>query len=75
MLPFIQEERQGINWLENREVRVRALLIELQRESIQRRLALRRRVAQECPDLLSDTVLDAFQSEMMGVTSAATSEA
>lgn len=64
-LALHKERREGSNWLENREIRVGALYIEWERGMIERRIALRRKLALECPDLVNDAELDKLERSML----------
>ena len=65
------ERRPVSNWLENRENRMSALALECQRALIATRMELRKRLAQECPDLLSDTELRKLENSMLDSVRAA----
>ncbi len=59
------EKRERSNWLENREMRVSALVVEHQRPSVMARVELRKRIGKECPALLKDKELASLQDSIL----------
>jgi hypothetical protein len=55
------ERREGSNWLENREMRISDMVLEHVRMLIAARINIRKRLALECPEMLSDTELSKLE--------------
>jgi hypothetical protein len=64
-LDLFHEHREGSNWLENREMRMSALMIDYQRKMIAAQVEIRKKLAAECPDLLSGAELAKLQETML----------
>jgi len=64
-LALHQEGRTGINWLTNREIRMTALVLASQREVISAGVEIRKRLGQECPELLSDEEILKLEKSML----------
>lgn len=64
-LALFQERREGSNWLENREMRMSAMVLEYQRTLIAVRIEIRKRLGMECPALLSDEQLSKLEQTML----------
>ena len=62
---LLAEKREGSNWLENREMRVSALILEQQRNGLVEQIEIRKRLGQECPRLLSDPELSKLEQRMI----------
>jgi hypothetical protein len=57
--------REGSNWLENREMRLSAVMLDYQRTLITAQIDIRKKLAAECPDLLADTELSKLEETML----------
>ena len=64
-LALFQERREGSNWLENREMRMSARVLEYQRTLVAAQIAIRKRLGLECPALLSDAQLSRLEETML----------
>jgi hypothetical protein len=64
-LELFREGREGRNWLENREMRVSAMVLEYQRTLIAARIEIRKRLGLECSQLLSDAELSKVEETML----------
>jgi hypothetical protein len=64
-LDLFNEHREGSNWLENREIRMSALMLDYQRTFIAAQIDIRKKLATECPDLISDAELAKLQETML----------
>ena len=64
-LDLFHEHREGSNWLENRAMRMSALMLEYQRTLIAARIDTRRKLGIECPELLSDAELSELDEIML----------
>jgi hypothetical protein len=64
-LELFHEGRKGQNWLENREMRMSAMVLEYQRTLIAARIDIRKRLGMECPQLLSDAELAKLNETML----------
>jgi hypothetical protein len=64
-LALFQERREGSNWLENREMRMSAMVLEYQRTLIAAQIEIRKRLGLECPALLSDAQLSKLEETML----------
>jgi len=64
-LDLFGEHREGSNWLENREILMSALMLDYQRTLIAAQIDIRKKLASECPDLLSDAELAKLQETML----------
>ena len=60
------ERREGSNWLESREMRLSAMVLEHERALVANRIEIRRRLALECPALLSDAEVSKLQESLLG---------
>jgi TIR domain len=65
-LELFREGREGSNRLINREMRMLPLTLDYQRTIIAARLQIRKRLALECPELLSDAQLSTLEEAMLG---------
>ena len=61
-----QERRESSNWLENREIRVSEMTVEYESTLIATRIDIRKRLGQECPELLSNAELSKLEKSMLG---------
>jgi hypothetical protein len=59
------EGREGSNWLENREMRMSDMVLEHARTLVAARIDIRKRLALECPELLSDAELSKLEESML----------
>lgn len=64
-LELFRERREGSNWLENREIRMSAMVLDYQRTLIAARIDIRKRLGLECPELLSDAQLSKLEETML----------
>ena len=64
-LALHHERREGSNWLENREMRMSEMALGYERTSIFDRIEIRKRLALECPELLSDAELSKLEESML----------
>ena len=64
-LYLFKERREGSDWLENREIRMSAMVQEQQRALISARLEIRKRLGLKCPALLSDAQLSKLEETML----------
>jgi hypothetical protein len=64
-LALHHERREGSNWLENREMRISDMVLEHERTTIFDHIEIRKRLALECPELLSDAELSKLEESML----------
>lgn len=64
-LALHHEQREGSNRLENREMRMSDMVLEHERTLIAARIDIRKRLALECPELLSDAQLSKLGESML----------
>jgi hypothetical protein len=64
-LDLFNERREGTNWLENRGMRMSALMLEYQRTFIAAQIDIRTKLGIECPELVSDAQLVMLQETML----------
>ncbi len=64
-LDLHNERRESSNWLENREMRISAIVLEQQRILIEERISLRKRLATECQEMLADSELANLEESMV----------
>ena len=64
-LELFREGREGSNRLINREMRMLPLTLDYQRTLIAARVEIRKRLALECPELLSDAQLSKLEEAML----------
>jgi hypothetical protein len=62
---LFREGREGSNWLENREMRMSAMVLEFQRTLSMAQIDIRKRLGLDCPELLSETELSTLQETML----------
>ncbi len=64
-LELFREGREGSNRLENREIRMSAMVLAHERTRISHRIDIRKRLGLECPELLSDKQLSKLEETML----------
>ena len=64
-LALFDEKREGSNWLENREMRMLDIAISYARAVIDAQIDIRKRLGQECPELLTDAQLSKLEERMV----------
>ena len=62
---LVGQGRAGSNWLENREMCMTNIVLEYVRTLVVARMDLRRRLAPECPELLSDAELSKLENSLL----------
>lgn len=64
-MALFQERREPENHLINRQLRMLPMLVAWERGVIEGRIALRKRLAAECPELLRDSELNGLEASML----------